>query len=125
MTLKHLKGTLVVPLAIGYTQAFGYPCTVLNSAADAHYSKSTLGTLSILVGQEHEKCWVNIWDTSVGKKVFLAFQQPFEVIRCDAETWFDVFADAMLAKPDTAIQYLAEYQGAEHNGVVRQFIPFV
>lgn len=107
MKLKELKSKIVIAMAVPFIQEHGTQCL-----DDRH------PRISVWVEQLHMMLWqtytekphqhLDIWDRSIGKKVFSVGIAPLEIIRCDPGKWFDLFMTCFAMQASISIEKYLE-----------------
>lgn len=107
MKLKELKSKIVVAMAAPFIQEHGIKSMNPRNP-----------NISVWVGQLHMMLWsaysekpyqrLDIWDHSIGKKVFSAGIAPLVINRCDTGKWFDLFMSSFALQASMSIERYLE-----------------
>ena len=106
MTPKEIGAKFIIPLAIGYIEAYGHRSHLKSSRASVEGLAASLGNLRMMMGKHGQENVLDIWDQSVGKKVFSAVTEPLHIINCASGNWAEPLIDSYIAQKDSAIQHL-------------------
>ncbi len=107
MKLKELKSTIVIEMAAPYIKSHG----TKSIPPDHPRICVTVDSLQMQLSTvPHERPYnrLDIWDNSIGKKVFSADISPLEIIRCDTGKWFELFMTSFALQASVSIEKYIE-----------------
>ncbi len=107
MKLKELKSKFVIAMAVPFIQEHGIQCL------DDRHPRITVEVeqLDMMLWQTYTDKphqHLDIWDRSIGKKVFSVRIAPLEITRCDPGKWFDLFMACFALQASMSIEKYLE-----------------